>query len=129
MIHENLRDVGKEILNKKGIRVVISVPKGKELAPKTDNPRLGIKDGISILGTSGIVIPFSTASYAASIRQNLDVAIAMGNDTVVLTTGGRSEEYAKKLLIYQFTVLYKWEIFQDIQFSNVVKKISKKHML
>ena len=98
MIHENLRDVGKEILNKKGIRVVISVPKGKELAPKTDNPRLGIKDGISILGTSGIVIPFSTASYAASIRQNLDVAIAAGNETVVLTTGGRSEEYAKKIV-------------------------------
>ena len=67
------------------IRIIISVPKGRELAPKTDNPRLGIKDGISILGTSGIVIPFSTASYAASIRQNLDVAIAAGNETVVLT--------------------------------------------
>ena len=78
MIIENLREVGKEILLEKGIRVVISVPKGKELGPKTDNPRLGITDGISILGTSGIVIPFSTASYAASIRQNLDVAIAAG---------------------------------------------------
>ena len=98
MIAENLREVGKEILLKKGIRVVISVPKGKELGPKTDNPRLGITNGISILGTSGIVIPFSTASYAASIRQNLDVAIAMGNDTVVLTTGGRSEDFAKKMI-------------------------------
>ena len=98
MINENLRDTGKEILEKKGIKIVISVPKGKELAPKTDNPRLGIKNGISILGTSGIVIPFSTASYAASIRQNLDVAIAAGNETVVLTTGGRSEEYAKKIV-------------------------------
>ncbi len=98
MIIENLRDVGKEILLKNGLRVVISVPKGKELGPKTDNPRLGITGGISILGTSGIVIPFSTASYAASIRQNLDVAIAMGNDTVVLTTGGRSEDFAKKIV-------------------------------
>ena len=98
MITENLREVGKEILLKKGIRVIISVPKGKELGPKTDNPRLGITNGISILGTSGIVIPFSTASYAASIRQNLDVAIAMGNDTVVLTTGGRSEDFAKKIV-------------------------------
>jgi len=98
MINENLREVGKEILDKKGIKIIVSVPKGKELAPKTDNPRLGIKDGISILGTSGIVIPFSTASYAASIRQNLDVAIAAGNETVVLTTGGRSEEYAKKIV-------------------------------
>ncbi len=98
MITENLRETGKEILLKKGIRVVISVPKGKELGPKTDNPRLGIINGISILGTSGIVIPFSTAAYAASIRQNLDVAIAAGNDTVVLTTGGRSEDFAKKIV-------------------------------
>ena len=98
MITENLQEIGKEILNEKGIRVVISVPKGKELGPKTDNPRIGIKDGISILGTSGIVIPFSTASYAASIRQNLDVSLAMGNDTVVLTTGGRSEDFAKKIV-------------------------------
>ena len=98
MIIENLREVGKEILLEKGIRVVISVPKGKELGPKTDNPRLGITNGISILGTSGIVIPFSTAAYAASIRQNLDVAIAMGNHTVVLTTGGRSEDFAKKMV-------------------------------
>jgi len=98
MIIENLREVGDKILVKKGIRVLISVPKGKELGPKTDNPRLGIKNGISILGTSGIVIPFSTASYAASIRQNLDVTIAMGNDTVVLTTGGRSEDFAKKIV-------------------------------
>ncbi len=98
MIIENLREIGREILLKNGIRVVISVPKGKELGPKTDNPRLGIINGISILGTSGIVIPFSTASYAASIRQNLDVALAMGNDTVVLTTGGRSEDFAKKIV-------------------------------
>ena len=98
MITENLREIGKEILLEKGIRVIISVPKGKELGPKTDNPRLGIVNGISILGTSGIVIPFSTAAYAASIRQNLDVAIAAGNDIVVLTTGGRSEDFAKKII-------------------------------
>jgi len=98
MITENLKEVGKDILLKNGIRVMISVPKGKELGPKTDNPRVGIINGISILGTSGIVFPFSTASYAASIRQNLDVAIAMGNDTVVLTTGGRSEDFAKKIV-------------------------------
>jgi cobalt-precorrin-5B (C1)-methyltransferase len=98
MIIENLKEIGKEILSEKGIRVIISVPKGKELGPKTDNPRLGIINGISILGTSGIVIPFSTAAYAASIRQNLDVAIAAGNDTIVLTTGGRSEDFAKKIV-------------------------------
>ena len=98
MILNNLREIGKEILIRKGIKVLISVPKGRELGPKTDNPRIGIKNGISILGTSGIVIPFSTASYAASIRQNLDVAKAMGDNIIVLTTGGRSEDFARKII-------------------------------
>lgn len=98
MIEENLRLVAGDILKSHSISLVITVPKGEELAPKTDNPRLGIVNGISILGTSGIVIPFSTASYAASIRQNLDVAVAMNEDTVVLTTGGRSEEMARKII-------------------------------
>ncbi len=96
MIIENLTSVGRKILKKNGIKVLISVPKGKEIAPKTDNPRLGISGGISILGTTGIVIPYSTASFAASIRQSLDVTIAMKDNTVVLTTGGRSEEFSRK---------------------------------
>ncbi|MDH3676721.1 MAG: cobalt-precorrin-5B (C(1))-methyltransferase [Nitrosopumilus sp.] len=98
MIKENLMSTAGNLLSEKGIKITISIPKGKELGPKTDNPRIGILHGISILGTSGIVIPFSTASYAASIRQNLDVVVAMGNDTVVLTTGGRSEDFAKKII-------------------------------
>jgi len=98
MIRENLALVGSSILAERGVRVVISVPKGKELGPKTDNPRLGILGGISILGTSGIVIPFSTASFAASIRQNIDVALAMGDSQIVLTTGGRSEEFARRII-------------------------------
>lgn len=96
MLMQNLVESGKEILKKNGIRVMISVPKGKEIAVKTDNPRLGIINGISILGTTGIVVPYSTASFAASIRQSLDVTVAMKGDTVVLTTGGRSEDFARK---------------------------------
>lgn len=98
MIIDNVTEVAKDILQKNGIKIIISVPKGKELALKTDNPRLGIVGGISILGTSGIVIPYSTASFAAAVRQNLDVSLAMGNDIVVLATGGRSEEFAKKIV-------------------------------
>lgn len=96
MIVENISEIGKDVLKKNGVKVLISVPKGKEIAAKTDNPRLGIAGGISILGTTGIVIPYSTASFAAAIRQSLDVTIAMKDDTVVLTTGGRSEEFSKK---------------------------------
>jgi cobalt-precorrin-5B (C1)-methyltransferase len=98
MIIENVNEIARDVLQKNGIKIVISVPKGQELALKTDNPRLGIVGGISILGTSGIVIPYSTASFAAAIRQSLDVSTAMGNDTVVLSTGGRSEEFAKKIV-------------------------------
>jgi cobalt-precorrin-5B (C1)-methyltransferase len=97
MIEQAVIDVAAKKLNSSGINVIISVPRGEELSKKTDNPRLGIIGGISILGTTGIVLPYSTASFAASIRQSLDVAIAMGVDTVVLTTGGRSEDFAKEL--------------------------------
>lgn len=97
MIRENILEVGSSTLKCTGLRVVVSVPSGERLAPKTDNPRLGILGGISILGTSGIVIPFSTASFAAAIRQSLDVTVAMGDDTAVLATGSRSEAFAKTL--------------------------------
>jgi cobalt-precorrin-5B (C1)-methyltransferase len=97
MIEQVVLDIAKSILGDKGIKVIISVPKGIELAKKTDNPRLGIVGGISILGTTGIVFPYSTASFAASIRQGLDVAISLGTTVVVLTTGGRSEDYIKNI--------------------------------
>ena len=98
MILENVQEVGEQVLKQNGIKIVISVPKGKELAVKTDNPRLGIMDGISILGTSGIVIPYSTASFAAAIRQQIDVVRSMNDDIVFLTTGGRSEDFARKII-------------------------------
>ena len=97
MLEQAVRQVASDQLKNQGVNIVISVPKGEEIAKKTDNPRLGIVGGISILGTTGLVLPYSTASFAASIRQGLDVAIAMGDDTVVLTTGGRSEDFAKAL--------------------------------
>ena len=98
MILENVQEVGERILKQNGIKIIISVPKGKELAVKTDNPRLGIMDGISILGTSGIVIPYSTASFAAAIRQQIDVVRSMNDDVVFLTTGGRSEDFAREII-------------------------------
>jgi cobalt-precorrin-5B (C1)-methyltransferase len=97
MLEQAVHEVASHQLQNQGVDIVISVPKGGEIAKKTDNPRLGIIGGISILGTTGIVLPYSTASFAASIRQGLDVATAMGADTVVLTTGGRSEDFAKAL--------------------------------
>jgi len=67
------------------------------MARKTTNARLGIIGGISILGTTGIVRPFSTASWRASVEQAISVLAAQGEDTVVLCTGGRTEKGAMKL--------------------------------
>ncbi len=82
----------------RGLAVTISVPGGEAMATKTLNHRLGIVGGISILGTTGIVVPFSTAAYKESIVQAIDVAIAAGLDEVVVTTGGKSEQYGQKHL-------------------------------
>jgi cobalt-precorrin-5B (C1)-methyltransferase len=82
----------------RGILVIISVPGGEKMARKTTNARLGILGGISILGTTGIVRPFSTASWRASVEQAVSVMAAQGERTVVLCTGGRTEKGAMALL-------------------------------
>jgi cobalt-precorrin-5B (C1)-methyltransferase len=82
----------------RGVLVVISVPNGQEMAEKTTNPRLGIVGGISILGTTGIVRPFSTASWRASVGQAVNVIGAQGYNTLVLSTGGLTEKAAMRLL-------------------------------
>ncbi len=75
----------------------ISVPGGEEMAARTSNERLGIIGGISILGTTGIVRPFSTAAYRASVVQQVDVAAAQGIRAMVLCTGSRSEAAARRI--------------------------------
>jgi cobalt-precorrin-5B (C1)-methyltransferase len=80
-----------------GVRVVISVPEGERMARKTTNARLGILGGISILGTTGIVRPFSTESWRSSVVQAIGVMAAQGERTLVLSTGGRTERAAMRL--------------------------------
>lgn len=82
----------------RGVRIVVSVPEGEVMARKTTNARLGILGGISILGTTGIVRPFSTASWRASVEQAVSVMAAQGERTLVLVTGGRTEKGAVALL-------------------------------
>lgn len=78
--------------------LTISVPGGEEMAARTSNERLGIVGGISILGTTGIVRPFSTAAWRASVVQQVDVAAAQGQHHIVLSTGGRTDAAAQRLL-------------------------------
>ncbi len=97
----NIRDMVKAELENTaftGASVVISVPDGEERAKQTLNARLGLLGGISILGTTGVVLPYSTAAFIASIVQAIGLAAHQGCKDVVFTTGGRSETYAMKLL-------------------------------
>ena len=84
--------------NERGVRVVVRVPGGEAMAEKTTNERLGIVGGISILGTTGIVRPFSTAAWRASVGQAINVMGAQGYETLVLSTGGLTERAAMRLL-------------------------------
>ena len=75
--------------------VTISVPGGEEIAQRTFNPRLGIEGGISIIGTSGIVKPFSSEAFVDSIRKSMEVGRATGSPRIVLNSGAKSEKYVR----------------------------------
>jgi len=91
MIRQNLEPFGASF------KVTISVPQGAEIARRTFNPRLGIEGGISIIGVSGIVKPFSEEAFIDSIRKCMTVAKASGSERVVINSGGKSERYVKAL--------------------------------
>jgi len=133
MINQAIGEIlEKQQKNRYGLAILISVPKGEEIAKRTDNPRLGIIGGISILGTTGIVIPYSTASFAASIRQSIDVSIAMGSDSVILTTGGRSEDFARSIFGNSVADHAYIQIGDFIGFSIkqcAIKKIKKAYVI
>ena len=91
MIRQNLEQFSKSL------KITISVPNGAEIARRTFNPRLGIEGGISIIGVSGIVKPFSEDAFIDSIRKCMTIAQASGTDRVVINSGGKSERFVKAL--------------------------------
>lgn len=78
-----------------GLDVIISVEAGVKLAASTFNPKLGIMGGVSIIGTSGIVRPFSTEAFLMSIKKEIEIAKAVGCDTLVINSGAKSEKLLK----------------------------------
>lgn len=99
MIEECVMEVIREAGLKEGCRVVISVPQGRKLAERTLNARLGILGGISILGTTGIHVPYSTRAFLMSTEAALKVARARGRLLAVLCAGRRSEAAARRHLL------------------------------
>ena len=92
MIRQNLTAITNNPLS-----ITISVPEGEAIAKRTFNPRLGIEGGISIIGVSGIVKPFSEEAFIDSIRKCMNVAKASGTSRVVINSGGKSERFVKAL--------------------------------
>ncbi|MNH06283.1 cobalt-precorrin-6A synthase [compost metagenome] len=97
MISEHLQRLADECSYPGGFEVTVNVQGGEQLALKTMNPRLGILGGLSILGTSGIVRPFSCAAYIASIHQGIDVAHTNGYTHIAACTGNASEDTMRRV--------------------------------
>ena len=97
MITEHLQQLATEHHYSGGFEVTVNVQDGAALALKTMNPRLGILGGLSILGTSGIVRPFSCAAYIASIHQGIDVAKTNGYLHIAACTGNTSEDTMRRV--------------------------------
>ncbi len=90
--------LGRFTAGQRGVEITICVPEGERIAQQTMNPKLGIVGGISILGTDGLVRPYSAAAYRTSLYYELKVASENGYDRVGLATGKRSSAYLRKVL-------------------------------
>ena len=97
MIRDAIGEVATQSRHAGDAEVEISIPGGEALAAKTLNARLGIVGGLSILGTTGIVVPYSCSAWIASIHSGIDVARAAGLTHIVGSTGANSESAAQKL--------------------------------
>lgn len=112
-----------------GLDVEIFVPKGRELALRTFNPKLGIVEGISIIGTSGVVRPFSSEAFVEAIRLEVEVCMAVGAPRLVFNSGAKSERFVKREypdLPPQAFVHYGNFIGESLQVANElgVKKVT-----
>ncbi len=121
MIAEHLQDLALEQGYDGGFAVTIGVENGAELAERTLNPRLGIVGGLSILGTTGIVRPFSCSAYIASIHQAIAVARANGLHHLAACTGASSEQAMRRR--YQ---LPEMALIEMGDFAGAVLKYLKK---
>lgn len=100
MIKEAVSEISEENGYYGGFKITVSVPGGEELARKTYNPRIGIEGGISIIGTSGIVEPMSSAALVETIRMEERVRKAQGLKNLLLTIGNYSDDFLTEKMPY-----------------------------
>lgn len=98
MIAQACQEAAKTVAYDGGFRVVISIPQGSELAKKTFNPRLGIEGGLSVIGTSGIVEPMSTAALVDTLCLEINVLAEGGKKSLLLSPGSYGETFAQQTL-------------------------------
>lgn len=103
MIRENVEAVCKEYDYRGGMEVCIEIPEGVEIGKKTFNPRLGIVGGISVLGTSGIVVPMSEAALVASIRLEMEMLVKNGARYLVITPGNYGQVFSQEQMVLDLT--------------------------
>ncbi|MCI5891341.1 MAG: cobalt-precorrin-5B (C(1))-methyltransferase CbiD [Lachnospira sp.] len=95
MIEEQLKTAASDYSYDGGLKAVISVPMGIQIAKKTFNPRLGIEGGISILGTTGIVEPMSEQALIDTISVELDVRKAQNEEFIIVTPGNYGQDFLR----------------------------------
>nr|VFJ50457.1 MAG: cobalt-precorrin-5B (C1)-methyltransferase [Candidatus Kentron sp. FM]VFJ70027.1 MAG: cobalt-precorrin-5B (C1)-methyltransferase [Candidatus Kentron sp. FM]VFK08437.1 MAG: cobalt-precorrin-5B (C1)-methyltransferase [Candidatus Kentron sp. FM] len=110
-IEDNVRLTAGLFLDQQGVQITISVPGGQVMTRKTFNPRLGILGGISTLGTTGIVRPWSTVAFRATVVQGIEVAAAQGQESYSPPVGAPKGSPWGGCPILPPCVLYKWGIF------------------
>ncbi len=98
MIHDEVLEVCEETGYTGGLKVIISIPGGELLAKKTFNPRLGIEGGLSVLGTTGIVEPMSEMALVETIRTEMGMLTAEGNEYLIAAPGNYGEAFADSTL-------------------------------
>ena len=111
MIFREVAGVCRDFEYRGDISVMISIPRGEELAGKTFNPRLGIEGGISVLGTSGIVVPMSKTALIASIRLEMQMLFHQGHEYLLVTPGNYGETFTKEQMTVDLSASLKCSNF------------------
>lgn len=113
----------------KGVEVLLEVPAGKEIAEKTFNRKLGIVGGISILGTTGVVKPYSVIAYRQSLVPQIDVALASGHECLVLVPGNIGAKFAKQVFNVPEDAIVQTGDFVGYMLRKAVAKGARKIVL